>query len=73
MGLELYHSTVLIEAAKTLAPLNVIAHGKVPYQNTQLKSIAHGVHPRIAQCVVPTRYERSINCMCVTLPTLILC
>ena len=39
----LYHSTALIEAAKSLAPFNVKAHGKVPYQKLQLKSMAHSV------------------------------
>ena len=29
---DLYHSTALVEAAKSLVLSNVIGHGKVPYQ-----------------------------------------
>ena len=48
------HSTALVEAVKSLAPLNVKGYGKVPYQKPQLKSMAHGVFLRKAQCSVPT-------------------
>ena len=43
---DLYHSTALVEAAKSLALSNVIGHGEVPYQKPRLKSMAHAVHPR---------------------------
>ena len=36
---DLYHSTVLFEAAKSLALSNIIGRGKVPYQKPQLKSM----------------------------------
>ena len=63
---DLYHSTALVEAVKSLAPLNVKGHGKVPYQKPQLKSMVHGANPCIyrnvlAQCVVPTQCEQSIT------------
>ena len=35
----IYQSTALVEATKSLAPSNVIRHGKVPYQRPWLKSI----------------------------------
>ena len=41
---DLYHSTVLVEAVKSLALSNVIGHGKVLYQKPRLKSMAHAVH-----------------------------
>ena len=44
MDRDLYYSTALVEVAKSLAPLNVIGHGKVLYQKPQLKSVAHAVH-----------------------------
>ena len=31
----------------------------MPYQKPQLKSMAHGVYPRVAQCTVATQRERS--------------
>ena len=45
---DLYHSTALVEAVKSLAPSNVKGHGKVyiyvlvPYQKPRLKSMTHG-------------------------------
>ena len=64
---DLYHSMAFVEVAKSLAPSNVKGHGKIPYQKTPLKSMAHGVHPHhysimytLAQCAVPTQRERSI-------------
>ena len=42
--------TALVEAAKSLASLNVKGHGKVPYQKPQLnsmESMAHGVYPSL--------------------------
>ena len=30
---------------------NVKGHGRVPYQKPWLKSMVHGVHPRIAECI----------------------
>ena len=39
MGMDLYHSTALVEVAKSLALLNVIGHGKVLYQKPHLKSM----------------------------------
>ena len=52
MGTGLALPTALVEAAKTLAPLNVIGHGKVVYQKPWLKSMTHGIYmyPHIAQC-----------------------
>ena len=44
---DLYHSTTLIEAAKSLVPSNVKGHGKIPYQKPRLKSVAHGIYPCI--------------------------
>ena len=41
----------LIEVAKSLVPSNVKGHGEVPYQKPQLKLMAHGVYPHIAQCI----------------------
>ena len=53
--MDVYHSTTLVEATKSLAPLNVIGHGKVLYQKPRLKSMAHAIHPHIvpiiAQCI----------------------
>ena len=47
-----YNSTALIQAAKSLVPLNVKGHGKLLYQKPQLKSmVLHGAHPCIAQCI----------------------
>ena len=60
---DLYHSTALVEAAKTLVLSNVIGHGKVPYQKPGLKSMANGVYAHIAHCIsamVPTQCERGI-------------
>ena len=48
---DLYHSIVLVEVAKSLAPSNVIGHGKVPYQKPWLKFMMHAVHPHTAQCI----------------------
>ena len=44
---------VLVEGAKSLAPSNVIGHGKILYQKPRLKSMAHGIYiyPGIAQCI----------------------
>ena len=43
---NLYHLTVLVEAAKSLALSNVIGHGymKVSYQKPLLKSMTDAVH-----------------------------
>ena len=49
MSMGLYHSTTLVEAAKSLAPWNVKGHGKVPYHKAQLKSMVHGVYLHIAR------------------------
>ena len=55
MGTGLIHSIALVEEAKSLALLNVIGHGKVrdevPHQKPQLKSMVHGVHLRVVQCI----------------------
>ena len=48
---DLYHSTALVEVAKSLAPLNIVGHGKVPYLTPRLESMVHAVHPCIAQCI----------------------
>ena len=40
---------------KSLATLNVKGHGKVPYQQPWLKSMAHGVHLHITQCISAMR------------------
>ena len=63
---DLYHSTALVKAAKSLAPSNVIRHGKahVPYQKPGLKSMAHAVHSHstaLAQCAVATQREQGID------------
>ena len=50
--------TILQHLLKRLAPSNVIVHGKAPYQKPRLKSMAHGVYPRIVQCTVPTQREQ---------------
>ena len=41
---DLYHSTAVVEAVKRVALLNVIGHGKVPYQKPWLKFMAQTVH-----------------------------
>ena len=41
---DLYHSTAVVEAVKRVALLNVIGHGKVPYQKPWLKFMAQAVH-----------------------------
>ena len=56
---DLYHSTALVELAKSLAPSNIIGHGKVPYQKRQLQSITHAVHPHIAHCISAIRGANS--------------
>ena len=61
---DLHYCTVFIEVAKNLVTLNVIGHGKVPYQKPQLKFMVHGVYPHIAQCISAmcgaTQREQSI-------------
>ena len=42
---DLYHSTALVEATKSLAPSNVKIHDEVPYQKPQLKFMAHVLYP----------------------------
>ena len=53
--------TALVEVVKSLSLSNIKENSKVPYQKPQLKSVAHGVYPRIAQCVVPTQCEWKIS------------
>ena len=48
---DLYYSTALVEAVKSLVPLDVIGHGKVPYQKPQLKSMVHGIYIIIIICI----------------------
>ena len=48
---DLHHCVALVKAAKSLAPLNAIGHGKVLYQKSRLKSMVHSVYPRIADCI----------------------
>ena len=67
---NLHHCTALIKVAKSLAPSNVIGHGKVLYQKPRLKSMAHAVHPPIEQCI-STMCSANVNgvymyvaCMC---------
>ena len=43
--------TILQHLLKCLAPLNVKGRGKVLYQKPRLKSMGHGVYPRIVQCI----------------------
>ena len=44
------------KVAKSLIASNIIiGHGKVPYQKPRLKSMVHGVYPRIAQCISAMR------------------
>ena len=58
---DLYHSTALVEVAKSLAPSNVIGHGKVPCQKP---SMEHGIYPHIVpKCAMPTQCEWSIGLM----------
>ena len=55
---DLYHLTALVEAAKSLAPLDVIGHGKVPYQKPWLKSMG-------TQCTsVPRRVQSNVLAQC---------
>ena len=56
---DLYHSTALVEVAKSLTLSKVIGYGKVPCQKL---SMAHGINPRIVpQCAMPTQCEWSIG------------
>ena len=72
---DLYHSTALVEAPRNLAPLNVIGHGKVPYQKPRLKSMGacctsaqrRVLRNVLAQCAVAIQRERGIAPL--TLPT----
>ena len=48
---DLHHCTALIKAVKNLVSSNVKGHGRVPYQKPRLKSMVHGVHPHIAECI----------------------
>ena len=59
----MYHSTALVQMAKSLVPSNVhvIGQGKVQYQKPWLKSMAHSIHLHIAQCAVPTQRKQSID------------
>ena len=50
---DLYHSTALVEAAKSLSPLNVIGYGEVLYQKPQLKFMEHGIY---------TQGKHSVQC-----------
>ena len=52
---DLYHSTALVEAAKSLALSNITEYGKVLYQKPWLKCMAHGVHPHVVQCISAMR------------------
>ena len=56
---DLYHSTALVEVANSLVLSNIIGQGKVPYLKPWLKSMAHGVHSHIAQCISAMHGENS--------------
>ena len=59
---DLYLSTALIEAAKSLAPSNVKGHDEVPYlreTSAKVYGMWHIIY--IAQCAVPTPCEWNIQ------------
>ena len=64
---ELYLSTALVEAAKSLVLSNVIGHGKVPYQKPWLKSM--GACQRRLRTITNNTRVRHRNCTTPTQPT----